>query len=231
MKVSIFMVSSVIGHSQGPHSRLWKHEWQLQKAYFERDPKLFGESKQRDHTYTFCGEPPLLPSSEMEVHCWDQYCGAICPKGWKSENRWRIKCKYNAGEYDWTHKQFSPCITCPDISEDLEKLGTKNVEFTESNTWWGRSYAFQCNDSSETDYILSIKGEIIKKGNIKKGETKKVNCKCKKRPKEAGGRPNNKKGGRFRTCKWVYKKSPWTTEDTNTINCSGRFSNLYILST
>ena len=96
------------------------------------------------------------------------------------------------------------------MSEDLENLGIKNFEFTEFKSWWGRSYAFHCNELSETDYILSIKGEVIKKGNIKKGETKKVNCKCKKRPKEQGGRPYNEKGGRLRTCKWVYKKSPWT---------------------
>ena len=202
MKVSVFMLSSVMAHSQGPHTRLWKHEWQLQKAYFEKDPKLFGESKQRDHTYTFCGEPPLLPSSDMVVHCWDQYCGAICPKGWKSENRWKIKCEQvvHGGNFEWTHKQFSPCVTCPDMSEDLEQLETKNVEFTEFKNWW-YSYTFHCNESTETDYILSIKGEIIKKGNIKKGKTKKVNCKCKKSPKEEGGRPNNPKGGRLRTCK------------------------------
>ena len=65
MKLSQFIFSTVMGHSQGPHSRLFQHEWQLQKAYFEKDPKLFGDSKEKSHAntvnYKLCGDPPAPP--------------------------------------------------------------------------------------------------------------------------------------------------------------------------
>ena len=232
MKVSIFLFSAAICHSQGPHSRLFQHEWQLQKAYFERDPKLFGDSKQRHHT---CGDPPSPPLGAEDVHCWSRFCGAVCPKGYRSENRWRVHCRFKDGEYRWSYNRFSPCITCPDINDELEKLATKNVQFTESrvdifNWQLNRSYAIKCNESPESNYTLSIKGESFRKGK----KAQKLKCSCTSGPKTKGDKyrsgDSGEYGGRIKTCNWVYKKSLWTTEDTKTITCLGRFSNFNILS-
>ena len=182
MKVSVFMLSSVMGHNlwpivKGPIQDYGNMSGNSKKPISKRILNYsVNQNNEIIHTRFVASHHcyrQLTASSTMEVHCWDQYCGANCPKGWKSENGWRIKCEYNAGEYDWTHKQFSPCITCPDMSQDLENLGIKNFEFTEFKTWWGRSYAFHCNEISETDYILSIKGEAIKKGILKKVKLKK----------------------------------------------------------
>ena len=237
MKVSIFLFSAAICHSQGPHSRLFQHEWQLQKAYFERDPKLFGDSKEKSHAntvnHTLCGDPPAPPLGAEDVRCWTSFCGAICPKGYRSENRWRVICRKKDGEYRWSYNRFSPCITCPDITDQLEKLATNNVQFTESRgsyTRSYRSYAIKCNESPESNYTLSIKGESFRKGK----KAKKLQCSCTSGPKTKGDKyrsgDSGEYGGRIKTCNWVYKKSLWTTEDTKTIKCLGRFSNFNILS-
>ena len=177
-------------------------------------------------SHTLCGDPPAPPLGAEDVRCWTRSCGAICPKGYRSENWWRVHCRKKDGEYRWSYNRFSQCITCPDITDELEKLLTKNVEFTESRNGWnfglGRSYAIKCKQLPESNYTLSIKGETFRKA--KKAKT--LNCSCKSGPKIKGdkfwGGDSGDYGGRIKICNWVYKKSPWTTEDTKTIKCLGR---------
>ena len=101
-------------------------EWEVQNAYFTKkeiilsDPNMRSNKKWHD-----CGKAPPTPLNGQGVTCVGNTCFAVCPIGWRSQGRWKLKCKANN---TWNHLKFSPCITCPDMS-NLEQTGQRGVQF------------------------------------------------------------------------------------------------------
>ena len=104
-------------------------EWEVQNAYFADEPIVLSTTNTRTRSmkqWHDCGEAPSNPVNGHGVKCVGNTCFAVCPIGWRSQGRWKIKCKANN---TWSASKFSPCITCPDMSDELKKLGEKGVQF------------------------------------------------------------------------------------------------------
>ena len=60
-----------------------------------------------------CGEAPPVPEHAVAVECDGPWCVAICPEGWQSAGRWKIRCRNAHSRWQrnhpWTHSEFSPC--------------------------------------------------------------------------------------------------------------------------
>ena len=113
-----------------------KRETEVQDAYFAGDDIVLSNPAARSNKqWHDCGEAPPLPLNARAVECSGSHCAAVCPIGWRSQGRWRIKCK---ADNTWAHSKFSPCVTCPDrqlkgIVEAVnlkESLKLKMVLFT-----------------------------------------------------------------------------------------------------
>ena len=105
-------------------------EWEVQNAYFagieivlSDDPKQMIKSNKQWHE---CGKAPSTPVNGHGVKCVGNTCIAVCPIGWRSQGRWKIKCQKNN---TWSASKFSPCVTCPDLSDELENIGQRGVQF------------------------------------------------------------------------------------------------------
>ena len=104
-----------------------KRETEVQDAYFAGDDIVLSNPAARSNKqWHDCGEAPPLPLNARAVECSGSHCAAVCPIGWRSQGRWKIKCKANNS---WSHSKFSPCITCPDMSNELKQTGQRGVQF------------------------------------------------------------------------------------------------------
>ena len=101
-------------------------EWEVQNAYFAEEEIILSDSNMRSNKqWHDCGEAPPTPLNGQGVTCAGNTCFAVCPIGWRSQGRWKIKCKANN---TWKHSKFSPCITCPDMSDELKQAGKRGVQ-------------------------------------------------------------------------------------------------------
>ena len=134
-----------------------------------------------------CGEKPAVPEDGQSVECSGAYCVAVCPQGYRSRGRWRIKCK---NDNTWSHTKFSPCITCSAL--DTSNLDSRiNVEslVNKKNL---PVHKFYCGDSSDS---LDFMGHTYAKG----GNKRVAKCIC------AKGQ-NNDPWWRM-SCNWLFTKS------------------------
>ena len=148
-----------------------------------------------------CGDKPPLPAGARDVACSGAYCAAVCPIGWRSQGRWRIKCQENN---TWAHSKFSPCVTCPDMSDELANIGERNAS---SQSIFRKNLPvtqFFCGDSSNK---LGIKEDWFKKG----GRKRNVKCECKH---GQNGDPQWKK-----SCAWSFRGAPFSPSDVNSVQC------------
>ena len=100
-------------------------EWEVQNAYFAEEEIILSDSNMRSNKqWHEFGEAPPTPFNGQGVTCAGNTCFAVCPIGWRSQGRWKIKCGANN---TWKHSKFSPCITCPDMSDELKEVGQRGV--------------------------------------------------------------------------------------------------------
>ena len=133
-----------------------------------------------------CGAKPPMPENGQSVECSGQYCVAVCPEGYRSRGRWRIRCK---NDNTWSHTRFSPCITCPllDTSNmdgriNIESVFRKNLPVMK----------FYCGDSTDS---FDFMGYRYPKG----GKKRAAKCICEN---GQNGDPSWKK-----SCNWFFKKT------------------------
>ena len=155
-----------------------------------------------------CGDKPSIPENGVDVKCDGAYCAAVCPIGWRSRGRWRIKCQ---ADNTWSHSKFSPCITCPDMNDELDKMVESEIGAVSQSIINKANLPvtqFMCGKSTEK---LIINGQVFKKG----GQKRNVKCFCKN---GQNGDPAWKK-----SCSWSFKGAPWYPSDVKSVTCKGRF--------
>ena len=92
-------------------------EWEVQNAYFAQEDIILQNPKIRSNKqWHECGKKPKKAFNGQDVSCSGQYCASVCPIGFRSQGHWRVKCQ---DDNTWSRDSFSPCITCPDMSEEL----------------------------------------------------------------------------------------------------------------
>ena len=113
MKLSV-LIFTVVWAKTIPS--LWlKEEEDVQQAYFNNKEIILQDPKKRArNSWNACGDKPPLPANAVSVECDGEFCAAICPIGWQSENVWRIECiteeNDSLSKKWWSHDSFSPCI-------------------------------------------------------------------------------------------------------------------------
>ena len=100
-------------------------EWEVQNAYFEEKEIVISHTRSNKQWHD-CGKAPSKAVNGHDVKCVGNTCISVCPIGWRSQGRWKIKCKANN---TWSASRFSPCITCPDMSDELKNVGQRGVQF------------------------------------------------------------------------------------------------------
>ena len=185
-------------------------EWQVQDAYFADEEITLQDPKQRSNRqWHDCGDKPPVPEFGRDVRCSGTVCAAVCPIGWRSQGRWKIKCQ---ADNTWSHSRFSPCITCPDMSDELagiveaENGAVSQSIFSRQNL---PVTQFMCGKSTDK---LIMNGQVFNKG----GQKRNVKCLCKN---GQNGDPSWKK-----SCSWSFQNKPWYPSYVNTVNCKGKFS-------
>ena len=120
--------------------------------------------------------------------------------------RWKIKCQ---ADNTWSHDKFSPCVTCPDISAELDSLndGVQVIEKYVKNL---AVKQFFCGDSTDT---FNFMGNSFKKG----GNPKSAKCLCKN---GQNGDPAWKK-----SCSWSWKGNPFSGSDATDATCTSKQPN------
>ena len=120
MKISVPILAATVTAKGG------MKEWEVQNAYFAEKEIILSDSAMRSNKqWHDCGNAPPTPFNGQGVKCVGNTCMAICPIGWRSQGRWKIKCRANN---TWKHSKFSPCITCPDMSDELKEAGQRGVK-------------------------------------------------------------------------------------------------------
>ena len=183
-----------------------KRETEVQDAYFAGDDIVLSNPAARSNKqWHDCGEAPPLPLNARAVECSGSHCAAVCPIGWRSQGRWRIKCK---ADNTWAHSKFSPCVTCPDMSRQL-----KGIVEAENGAVYQEIFSeeqnlpitqFFCGKTSDA---LFIKNKMFTKG----GKKRNVMCKCQK---GRNGDPAWKK-----SCAWEFQGNPWSPSDVESVQC------------
>ena len=104
MKLSV-LIFTVAWAKKTPS--LWlKKETDVQQAYFNNEEIILQDPKERARRpWDACGDKPPVPANAVSVECDGQFCAAICPIGWQSEEIWRIACTTKG----WSHDEFSAC--------------------------------------------------------------------------------------------------------------------------
>ena len=123
--------------------------------------------------------------------------------GWRSQGRWKIKCQ---ADNTWSHEKFSPCISCDDLSTEIEGLD----ESVQVSTGYKKNLPilqFFCGDSTDT---ISFMGNSYKKG----GNPRNVKCLCKN---GQNGDPWWKK-----SCSWSNQGNAFTAADVSEITCTSK---------
>jgi len=199
MKLAVLVAAT----AQAKASSWLKKEWEVQDAYFANEEIILSDPSIRStKQWHNCGDKPSVPENGQDVKCYGAYCAAVCPIGWRSRGRWRIRCQADS---TWSHSKFSPCITCPDMSEELkgtnavvQNIFRKNLPVTQ----------IFCGDSSNQ---LQIKDQLFKQG----GKKKNIKCECKN---GQNGDPTWKK-----SCNWSFKGELWLVQDVSTVTCRGKW--------
>ena len=120
MKISLTLLAATVTAKGG------MKEWEVQNAYFADEEIILPDSNARSNKqWHECGKAPQKPLDGQGVTCVGNTCFAVCPIGWRSQGRWKIKCKANN---TWSHTKFSPCVTCPDMSDKLKDAGKRGVQ-------------------------------------------------------------------------------------------------------
>ena len=120
MKISLSLLVSIVS-AKGAMK-----EWEVQNAYFADEEVTLSSNVRSNKQLHDCGKAPTTPLNGQTVSCVGNTCFAVCPIGWRSQGRWKIKCKANNS---WSHSKFSPCITCPDMANELKQTGQRGVQF------------------------------------------------------------------------------------------------------
>ena len=185
-------------------------ETEVQDAYFAGEEIVLTNPAARStKQWHDCGEAPPLPANARAVECSGDKCAAVCPIGWRSQARWTIKCK---ADNTWAHSKFSPCITCPSMRDELDKVveAESGVAYQEiihkkQNLPWTQFFCGTADAKS-----LLIKNRLFKKGKNKRS----VKCICKN---GRNGDPAWKK-----SCDWEFQGKPWSPSDVNDVQCKTR---------
>ena len=146
-----------------------------------------------------CGAKPPVPTNGQSVQCNGAFCVAVCPQGYRSQGRWKIKCK---NDDTWSHSRFSPCVTCPEL--DTSGLG-KRVEV---QTIYKKNLPikkFFCGDQSDS---LDFKGYTYPNGGAKRN----AKCLCRR---GQNGDPAWKQ-----SCSWDFKGNSFAQSDVDAIQCN-----------
>lgn len=193
MKLSVILAASVTA------DKYHKKEWEVQDAYFAGEDVVLSDPAIRSNKqWHDCGDKPPVPFNGRDVSCSGAYCAAVCPQGYRSMGRWRIKCK---ADNTWAHAKFSPCITCPSMDDEIAGINAqtqfkfvKNLPVTQ----------FFCGDSSDQ---LVMNAQLFKKG----GQKQNVKCKCRN---GQNGDPQWKK-----SCAWEFQEQPWAVANSANVMC------------
>ena len=201
MKISVLLAATVTAKKNAS----WQQkEWEVQDAYFAgKEVVLSDPSVRSNKQWHDCGDKPPLPVDGRDVKCYGAYCAAVCPIGWRSRGRWRIKCQ---ADNTWSHSKFSPCITCPDMSGELDNTNAvsqttfrKNLPVTQ----------FFCPYAT---HQLKIGDQVFKMGAAKRN----VKCQCRN---GQNGDPAWKK-----SCAWEFKGQPFSISDVQDVECKFKFT-------
>jgi len=184
-------------------------EWQVQDAYFADEEITLQDPKERSNRqWHDCGEKPPVPVNGRDVRCNGTACAAVCPIGWRSQGRWKIKCQ---ADNTWSHTRFSPCVTCPDMSDELAEHIVEAENGAESQSIFSKVNLpvtqFFCGRSTSA---LHINGKTFQKG----GQKRNVKCLCKK---GQNGDPWWKN-----SCSWSFQGKPWFPSMVKTVSCKDK---------
>jgi len=193
MKLSIILAATVTA------DKFHKKEWEVQDAYFADQEVILSDPAIRSNKqWHECGDKPALAQNGRDVKCWGAYCASVCPQGYRSQGRWKIKCK---ADNTWAHSRFSPCISCPsmdaetaNINAQVQNIFVKNLPVTQ----------FFCGDSSDQ---LTMNGQLFKNG----GKKRSVKCMCRN---GQNGDPAWKK-----SCSWEFQDQPWEVAYSANVMC------------
>lgn len=135
-----------------------------------------------------CGEKPKTAFNGESVRCSGAYCASVCPIGWRSQGRWKVKCQ---ADNTWSHTKFSPCITCPDISKEMSEINASTQSIFRKNLPVAQ---FFCGNSTDQ---LMIGNDLFKGQNPKKN----LKCLCRNGQND---NPSWKK-----SCEWEFMGEQW----------------------
>ena len=130
--------------------------------------------------------------------------------GYRSQGRWRVKCQANN---TWSHSKFSPCITCPDISDEISQINAQTQSIFRKNL---PVTQFFCGKSSDQ---LMIGNDLFK------GQNPKKNLKCLCRHGQNGD-PQWKK-----SCEWEFMGEQWRPAGpiVSTVTCKPKEFKLFCI--
>ena len=184
-------------------------EWEVQDAFFEDQEIILQNPKIRStKQWHECGDKPEKAWNGQTVTCNGAYCASVCPIGYRSQGHWRVKCQ---DDNTWSKDSFSPCITCPDMSDEIADVqGSEGVQAQEIFVKNLPVAQFFCGDSSDT---LTMKNKSYK-GRGRRAKKKDVKCLCRN---GQNGDPAWKK-----SCNWEFRGNVWYPHDVNTITCKDK---------
>jgi len=184
-------------------------ETEVQDAYFAgEDIVLSNPATRSNKQWHDCGKAPPLSENARAVECSGDKCAVVCPIGWRAQGRWMIRCK---ADNTWSHSKFSPCVTCPSMTAELDKVveaesgvAYQQIMRTKQNLPWVQ---FFCGADSKS---LNIKNKSFPKGSTKRN----VKCICKN---GRNGDPSWKK-----SCDWEFRGQPWSPSDVKDVQCKAK---------
>ena len=180
-------------------------EWQVQNAFFEEQEVILQNPKVRSNKqWHECGEAPKKALNGEAVACSGAYCASVCPMGYRSQANWRVKCQ---DDNTWSKDGFSPCITCPDMSDEIADLQQTGAQAQNIFVKSLPVTQFFCGRSSDT---LTMKGKSYK-GKGRRSKKKDVKCMCR-----AG---QNGDPAWIKSCNWEFRGKTWYPHDVNTVSC------------
>lgn len=185
--MKLFLLGASVALADKP---TWlKKEWEVQDAHFADQEIILSDPAIRSNKqWHDCGAKPKTAWRGESVRCSGAYCASVCPKGWRSMGRWRVKCQANN---TWSHTEFSPCVTCPDISKEMSQINAQTQNIFRKNLPIAQ---FFCGKSTDQ---LMIGNDLFKGQNPKKN----LKCLCKN---GQNGDPAWKK-----SCEWEFMGEQW----------------------
>lgn len=195
MKISIALLASSVS------AKNWfTKEWQVTAADQSSEDIILSDPTIRSgKQWHDCGNKPPMPWKGKSVECNGPYCVAVCPKGWRSEGHWKIKC---GSDNQWSKSNFSQCISCDSISDEVLQEGVnmqmkyvKNLPVMQ----------FNCADATSS---MDFKGKTFKNG----AAFRNAKCLCK------NGQNNDPWWKK--SCSWLHKTESFSQTDASEIVCT-----------